>query len=580
MPNLLALSFEGQVAPSFHLTCLGEGRTRPDGWGIGYYPGGEPSASVLKEPAPPAGSIRSELVRAWEHLESSVFVLHVRKARWGSNTDANTQPFARHHGGREWLFAHSGSLDERFELIDGLQHLPVGSTDTERLFCELLNRLAVQGAKRLADVEPEELASWMLELNGMGSLSSVLTDGLDVMVWADANGVLVPHVASFYPPYERAVFGDDDVELDLTSRGAMSRRGVIVTSSPLRALGDGRLEEHRLEPGQLLLVRGGVVRHKTHAPRTTPTTEHASVPVVPVAARPSLAPHSSAVYRVRHRTVYRYAHDVERSTHVLKLAPAHDRRQTVRSFELSVSAPHLGYDFEDVFGNRAHRLTIDTPYRELSITSESEVEVHASDSDFGARHVRTVVPLVWMPWQRHMLNPYLLPPELYESELGELTEYAMNFVRRNDGDIVDTLLDVNRTIFREYVYAQGATTLATTAFDVYTTRRGVCQDFANLFICLARLLNLPARYVCGYVHVMLADPRSAMALASHAWVEVYLPDLGWRGFDPTNGTLAGRDHVRVAVGRTYRDATPTAGTIYVGGGDELLEIGVTVERLT
>ena len=73
MPNLFAMSFEGTLAPSFDLRCLQPGRTPPDGWGIGYYPGGEPSASVLKEPAPESGSIRSEIVKAWDHLASSIF---------------------------------------------------------------------------------------------------------------------------------------------------------------------------------------------------------------------------------------------------------------------------------------------------------------------------------------------------------------------------------------------------------------------------------------------------------------------------------------------------------------------------
>src|SRR5438552_5568534 len=131
MPNVLAMSFEGELAPSFDLRCLKPGRKPPDGWGIGYYPGGEPSASVLKEPAPPPGSIRSELVKAWEHLESSLFVLHIRTATWGANTDANTQPFVRSWGGREWLIGHAGSLSHRLELGASPRFEPVGATDTE-----------------------------------------------------------------------------------------------------------------------------------------------------------------------------------------------------------------------------------------------------------------------------------------------------------------------------------------------------------------------------------------------------------------------------------------------------------------
>jgi transglutaminase-like putative cysteine protease len=182
-----------------------------------------------------------------------------------------------------------------------------------------------------------------------------------------------------------------------------------------------------------------------------------------------------------------------------------------------------------------------------------------------------------MPWQRQVLQPFLLPPELPESNLEELTEYAMSFVKRNDYDLLDTLLDINATIFKEYEYRQGSTTIFTTPFEVYANRRGVCQDFTNLFICLARLLSVPARYQCGYIYTGPKNPNQVQSEASHAWLQVYLPEVGWKGFDPTNGILTQTDHVRVAVGRNYRDATPTSGTIYVGGGPETLEVDVKVE---
>src|SRR5207245_2254517 len=142
-----------------------------------------------------------------------------------------------------------------------------------------------------------------------------------------------------------------------------------------------------------------------------------------------------------------------------------------------------------------------TPFTELAIQSDSVVDLLDTEP-FRVRplHYRSTIPLVWMPWQRQVLQPFLLPPELPESELQELTEYAMSFVERNDYDLLDTLLDLNTSIFREYEYRQGATTVFTTPFDVYANRRGVCQDFANLFICLARLLGVPARYTCGYLY--------------------------------------------------------------------------------
>jgi transglutaminase-like putative cysteine protease len=152
----------------------------------------------------------------------------------------------------------------------------------------------------------------------------------------------------------------------------------------------------------------------------------------------------------------------------------------------------------------------------------------------------------------------------------------MGFAQRNDYDLLDTLLDMNQTIREDYSYATGATNIFTTPFDVYQNRRGVCQDFANLFICLARLLNLPARYRVGYIYTGADYANKAQGDASHAWAELYLPGAGWVGFDPTNGCITGLDHVRVACGRNYLDATPTSGTIFKGGGPEGLTVSVKV----
>lgn len=183
MPNLFAMSFEGTLAPSFDLRCLHPGRKPPDGWGIGYYPGGEPSASVLKEPAPASGSIRSELVKAWDHLASSIFVVHIRTATWGQNSDANTQPFSRSHGGRDWLIGHSGSLRDRLDVHGRFE--PVGSTDTEIVFCDLLDKIAEAGWRAIGDCDPDQLRTQLEELNSHGGLSLVMSDGQDLLVYAD-----------------------------------------------------------------------------------------------------------------------------------------------------------------------------------------------------------------------------------------------------------------------------------------------------------------------------------------------------------------------------------------------------------
>ncbi len=574
MPNLLAMSFEGELAPSFDLRCLHPGRTPPDGWGIGYYPGGEPSATVLKEPAPPLGSIRSELVRAWEHLESSLFLVHVRTATWGAPTDANTQPFARAWGRRDWLFAHSGSLRARPPPRAGQLFEPVGSTDTEAVFCELLGRMAERGWSSLGAADPAAIHGWLDELGELGTLSSVLTDGHDLLAYADRDpAARALWIREVFPPYSELRLSDDDLIVDLARRGPKSRKGVVVSSEPLAVEGEARGEWRRLQPGQSVLVRQGAIRLE-RAPggeqARPPARTDRRLPAPPIDARPRR-------YDIVHRTTYRYDQPVERSMHLFRLRPIDDPLQRLHRFALDVSAPGLARDYEDVFGNRLRRLSVESPFSEMTVEARSTVEVLDTDAlSYRPLRARTTIPLVWMPWHRQVLQPFLLPEELPESELHELIEYAMSFVVRNDQDLMETLLDLNATIHREYLYAQGATTLLTTPFETYVNRRGVCQDFTNLFICLARLLSIPARYVCGYLYTGPRAENRVQGEASHAWAQVYLPEVGWRGFDPTNGVVTQTGHVRVAVGRSWRDATPTSGTIYVGGAGESLSVDVQV----
>lgn len=295
---------------------------------------------------------------------------------------------------------------------------------------------------------------------------------------------------------------------------------------------------------------------------------------------PSGQPLSFRLFEVTHSTHYTYSEPVERSTHFLRLQPIDDSVQEVVRSILSISSPAEMIHYENVFGNQAIHCTISEPYTSLEVETTSRVKVYAAPpDDHNLSRRQTSIPLVWMPWQRQMMMPYLLPEELPESQLVELTDYAMSFVERNDYHLVRTIEDINLTIYRDYQYVPASTSLNTTPFEVYTTRKGVCQDFANLLICLARLLSIPARYRMGYIYTGANYANKIQSEASHAWAEVYLPFVGWRGFDPTNGCTVAQDHIRVACGRNYRDATPTSGTIFKGGGSESLRVDVKMKEL-
>jgi transglutaminase-like putative cysteine protease len=266
---------------------------------------------------------------------------------------------------------------------------------------------------------------------------------------------------------------------------------------------------------------------------------------------------------VKHITRFGYNQPIQHSKHCVHLRPIDDVYQNVANYRLQIAPAVPIIEFEDVFGNWASRFEISQPYTELTLTAESTIALSGVDP-FAFTHapIRPSFPLVWMPWERTMLFPYLAPVELAETQLRELYDYAMSFVERNNHDLMETLFDINLTLFRQYKYVPGSTGLETTPYEVFTSKKGVCQDFANLFICMARLLGIPARYVCGYVYTGNASATPAQSDASHAWLQLYIPEVGWKGFDPTNGVLASTNHIHVAYGRHYRDATPTSGTLY------------------
>src|SRR3954468_17375617 len=170
--------------------------------------------------------------------------------------------------------------------------------------------------------------------------------------------------------------------------------------------------------------------------------------------------------RVRHVTHYAYDHPVLRSVHRLHLRPVTDSRQRVVSHTLQIQPEAPLVEYEDVFGNWSTRFELDQPYTQLTITAESVVEVLDYDpfafTDLPIRPAS--YPLVWMPWERTMLAPYLTPVELPDTQLQELTDYAMDFVRRNNFDLMETLFAMNLSLYHDFAYVQGCTNLETTAF--------------------------------------------------------------------------------------------------------------------
>jgi transglutaminase-like putative cysteine protease len=131
-------------------------------------------------------------------------------------------------------------------------------------------------------------------------------------------------------------------------------------------------------------------------------------------------------------------------------------------------------------------------------------------------------------------------------------------------------------VYRNCEYASGVTNVNTSTVDFWINRRGVCQDFTHLFLALCRSVQIPARYVSGYLYdARRKEVRGAHA--THAWAEVWLPNCGWHGMDPTNNCLTHENYVVVATGRDYRDVPPVKGSFW-GSPEREMQVSVHIEE--
>jgi len=146
--------------------------------------------------------------------------------------------------------------------------------------------------------------------------------------------------------------------------------------------------------------------------------------------------------------------------------------------------------------------------------------------------------------------------------------------------LLEAVRELMERVHHEFTYDPGFSTVSTPLAEVLSSRRGVCQDFAHLAIASLRSLGLAARYVSGYLETLPPPGQSKQLGAdeSHAWFSVYLPNVGWMDFDPTNNQIPGDQHIIVAWGRGYGDVTPLKGVVF-GGLDHELKVSVDVARL-
>ncbi len=272
-------------------------------------------------------------------------------------------------------------------------------------------------------------------------------------------------------------------------------------------------------------------------------------------------------YTIRHVTRFRYSAPITQSVMEVRMQPRTEGSQRCLNFQLSVTPSARALHYRDYLGNVVHNFDVPGEHRQLSIIAQSQVEVR---------------PLPDLPasmpasaWDELSKSEYdMLVPSHFTHPSPLLSGLAVELgVERRD-DPLSFLRELTARIYDAFAYVPESTAVDSPIDDALKARQGVCQDFTHIMLALLRPMGIPARYVSGYLYPRQGGSRSTPG-ASHAWVEAYLPELGWVGFDPTNNLIADYCHIRVAIGRDYADVPPTRG-VFKGKAETELSVSVQV----
>jgi transglutaminase-like putative cysteine protease len=290
-------------------------------------------------------------------------------------------------------------------------------------------------------------------------------------------------------------------------------------------------------------------------------------------------------YAIRHITRFNYDVPVSENQMEVRMQPRTEGTQRCLRFELAIAPRARVFGYRDHLGNSVHHFDTPARHTQLTITARAHVEL-----DPAPAIPASLDPLAWREVEtwggRGDLWDFLRPSRFaawtptLRDYVTSLTDVPIDAAARGESseaaDPLSTIRTVMQGIHRDFEYVPRSTRVDSPIDEALSAHRGVCQDFAHIMIAASRLLGLPCRYVSGYIAPKPDDEVSQLeASATHAWVEVRLPALGWVGFDPTHNAEAGLRHIRVAVGRDYADLPPTRG-VFKGGAGSTLTVAVDV----
>ena len=264
--------------------------------------------------------------------------------------------------------------------------------------------------------------------------------------------------------------------------------------------------------------------------------------------------------RIAHRTSYRYKPPATGVIQILRMTPGNHDGQYVAEWQIDVSTDSRLHVHQDAFGNVTHLLS-EGPLADLTINAQGLIETHDTGGVLKGTDERFPPSLFLRSTLLTEVNP-------------AMAAFSRELRSESEADVLGFLHALMMQISEHMTFDEDPTHSGTSALEAFGLKRGVCQDYAHIFIACARSAGVPARFVSGH---FLRSDGVVHQQAGHAWAEAFVPDLGWVGFDPANGISTTDAHARVAIGLDYLGGAPVRGTRY-GGGMETLTVAVKVEQ--
>jgi predicted glutamine amidotransferase len=264
MCELMAISFERPVYADFSIRAFAmRDVENADGWGLGWYP--DHSLAIAKEALTWRHSEYAEFLQAYAQLHSPIYIGHVRrKTVGGPPTRADTHPFSRELFGRDYCFAHNGTIVRAHEQLPVNRFMPIGDTDSEHVFCHILDQLAKRCSSRDATREPrapglDTSADWrwlhrtFTAINEMGKFNALLSDGRRLFCYHDADGFKGLWLREIAPNAHVEEHHLDDATMHVDFEAEPANSGVAAATVPLNDKPGWR----RFHPGELVVVEAG-----------------------------------------------------------------------------------------------------------------------------------------------------------------------------------------------------------------------------------------------------------------------------------------------------------------------------------